>query len=230
VVLSKERRGEVFVLKLQLSGRTRIRPAPGQYIEIESGRGACRAYSVANIPQCDGCLELHVKRREGGQFSHRHCEVLNPGDVLWIHGPYGDFTLRPESARPVLFVATGTGFSPVKAMLASGLLARSRTVRVYWGGRVRADWYFADMIEDLASRYDDFQFRPVLSRPSGNDGWFGRAGHVQKWVESEIGDLRDYEVYACGSPQMVRDAFEVFTTRCALPAAHYRADAFYSGG
>lgn len=228
LLLDKQRQGEVVILTLQLAGRTQIHPAPGQYVDVQSACGVRRSYSVANVPQFSGRLELHIKRRDGGRFSQQACDAMKPGDILWIHGPSGDFTVKPASSRAVVFVATGTGFAPVKAILESGVLTAERIIRLYWGGRTWADCYFAPMIAGLLAGYQNARFIPVLSQPEVHDRWTGRTGHVQQWIEKEMRDLSGYDVYACGSPAMVRDAFKVMTTRCGLPAEQFLADAFYA--
>lgn len=227
ILLDKQLYGKVFVLTLQLSAHTHINPIPGQYIYVESSCGISRAYSIANIPQVDGRIELHVRWHDNGIFSHYVCDSINIGDVLWIYGPYGDFILNQNSSRSILFIATGTGFSPIKAILESGAIPRDRIIKLYWGGRGISDWYFKTSIANLSSKYDNFEFVPVLSRPDILDCWSGRIGHVQNWIESDINDLSGYDVYACGTPDMISDTFELLVARCRLSADQFRADSFY---
>ncbi|MGF1742506.1 FAD-binding oxidoreductase [Vibrio profundum] len=230
VLRSKTLTGEVFILRFQLSKRSTLNPVPGQYIEVECGEGSTRAYSVANVPQRDGVLELHVKRRRGGYFSDNLCDAMQPGDVWWIRGPRGKFSFQESEHRPLLFIATGTGFSPIKSILESNQLKEDRTIQVYWGGRTKQDWYFEDIVDQLSARYADLHFSPVLSRPSKEDNWTGRVGYVQDWIESDIEHLGDYDVYACGSGAMVKHTFEVLTKQYDLPQSRFHSDAFFPSG
>ncbi|WP_258019362.1 FAD-binding oxidoreductase [Pseudomonas chlororaphis] len=224
----KEDKGSVFILRLKLSAHTMIAADPGQYIEVEVGDGVFRAYSIANIPHKDGVIELHVRYRQNGAFSERLKHSVQLNDVLWIRGPYGDFKLDCTSERKLLFIATGTGFSPILSMLASGAINDERVIHFYWGGRFHEDLYFLDSILSLVNDYKNLYFNPVLSSPSRLDGWKGMVGHVQNCVVGEIDCLRGFDVYACGSPGMIQDAFNLFTTQRNLPAGQFYSDAFYS--
>ncbi|POA20285.1 CDP-6-deoxy-delta-3,4-glucoseen reductase [Pseudomonas sp. FW300-N1A1] len=228
LVVHKEEKGSVFILRLKLSVHTMIVANPGQYIEVEVGDGLFRAYSIANIPHKDGVVELHVRYRRGGVFSERLKHSIQLNDVLWIRGPYGDFKLDDASERNLLFIATGTGFSPILSMLASGTIDSGRVIHFYWGGRSYEDLYFLESIASLINDYKSLHFKPVLSSPSRWDDWEGMVGYVQNCVMDGIDCLRDFDVYACGSPDMIQDAFNLFTTQCNLPAGQFYSDAFYN--
>lgn len=227
VVIFKERRGSVFVVRLKLSRYSRMEPMPGQYVEVEMGDKVCRSFSIANVPQRDGFIELHVRYRPDGVFSERLKEVIELNDVLWIKGPYGDFVLDESSNRHLLFIATGTGMAPIQAMLTSGRIRCDQAIHLYWGATCAQDLYFMEMIRDLQSRYERFYFTPVLSRATVDDHWPGATGYVQHCAKNRIGCLKNFDVYACGSPLMIQDAFREFTTLCHLPPVQFHSDAFY---
>lgn len=227
VVIYKERRGSVFIVRLKLSRHSRMAASPGQYIDVEAGENIFRSYSIANVPQRDGFIELHIRYRQGGVFSERLKDVIKLNDVLWIKGPQGDFILDESSGRDLLFMATGTGLAPIQAMLTCGLIKSDKRIHLYWGARCPQDLYFLEVIRDLESRYEHFCFTPVWSRAVADDRWKSGMGYVQDCAKNTIGCLKDFDVYACGSPAMIQEAFREFTTTCELPVAQFHSDAFY---
>jgi NAD(P)H-flavin reductase/ferredoxin len=185
----------------------------GQYINIVLGDGQRRAFSFANPPQVQGHIELHVRRIPGGRFTGHVFTQMKRGDLLRFEGPLGDFTLS-ESAHPILFVAGATGFAPVKSIVedafARGL---TRPMCLYWGVRKRADLYALDLAEQWQREHSQFRFIPVLSEPDPADGWTGRTGLVHEAMLQDFPDLREHEVYVCGSVKMVEAAVPAFLTQ-----------------
>ncbi len=185
----------------------------GQYINILLDDGQRRAFSFANPPQVQGHIELHVRLIPGGRFTGHVFTQMQRGDVLRFEGPLGDFTLR-ESAKPILFVAGATGFAPVKSIVedafARGL---ARPMCLYWGVRKRKDLYALDLAEEWQRRHANFSFVPVLSEPDAADAWTGRTGLVHEAMLQDHPDLREHEVYVCGSVKMVEAAVPAFLTQ-----------------
>jgi CDP-4-dehydro-6-deoxyglucose reductase len=194
---------------------------PGQYIEIIKG-DLRRSYSLASADAANKRLELHVRAVEGGAMSAYWFGQAKVNDLLRLHGPLGSFFLREVARRDLVFLATGTGIAPVKAMLEqlgrSGPAAQARSVTVYWGGRTPADLYC-----ELPGGVDGWRFVPVLSR--ADDSWHGARGHVQQVLLAQGASLADADVYACGSPAMIASAKEALT-RAGLPESCFRSDAF----
>ncbi len=174
--------------------------------------GERRAYSIANAPHDNEFIELQVKLIPGGRFSPRVFTSLEVGDTLAIEGPFGRFTLRPGE-RPILLVATSTGFAPIKSIVEDALRRGvRRPMRLYWGVRFRGDLYQLDLCERWEREHPDFRFIPVLSRPE-DSGWTGRTGHVDTAILEDFPNLQGYEVYVCGSVQLVRGAVPAFLAR-----------------
>lgn len=191
---------------------------PGQYIDVIAPSGARRSYSLAAAPRADGKLELHVRQVPGGALSGWWFDGARPNDLLRFEGPFGTFCRRDKAATPI-FLATGTGYAPVRAMLQE-MAAQGATgpVWLYWGGRLPADLYDAVEFPGL-----DLRYVPVLSR-AGAD-WTGRRGHVQDAVLADHPDLSGAVVYACGSDAMIHSARERLLA-AGLPANHFYSDAF----
>jgi NAD(P)H-flavin reductase len=132
---------------------------------------------------------------------------MKAGDQLRFRGPFGSFTMQEESHRPIIFVAGATGFAPVKSMLE---YAFERDIRrpmvLYWGVRSRKDLYMAELPMRWEREHPNFSFVPVLSEAKQEDRWSGRTGLVHQAILEDFPTLQGYELYACGSMQMVQSA------------------------
>ena len=232
-VLAIERpAADVAVLKLQLPANQNFQYRPGQYVEFVLRDGARRAYSVANAPQNLGeppAIELHIRHMPGGKFTDHVFGAMKEKEILRMEGPLGSFFLRAESAKPVVLLASGTGFAPVKAILEQMRAeANPRPVTLYWGCRRRADLYRHDWCLQAAAAMPNLRYVPVLSEPTAEDAWDGRTGFVHQAVMADWPDLSGHQVYACGAPAMVEAAQRDFVVRCGLPAEEFFADSFTS--
>lgn len=194
----------------------------GQYIDVIGPGGVRRSYSLANASFVDKQLELHIRAVEGGAMSQYWFGQANVNDLLRLNGPLGTFFLRDVTGLDLVFLATGTGIAPVKAMLESmhDLAAEKqpRSVTVLWGGRTPQDLYM-----DMAGIPGRFNFEPVLSRADAQ--WTGARGHVQQALLAVMPGLGQAAVYACGSDAMIRDA-QTTLTAAGLPNNRFYSDAF----
>ena len=222
---------EVMIVELKLPPSERLQYFAGQYIEILLKDGRRRAFSLANAPHADGCLQLHIRRTPGGQFTEHLFTAMKERDMLRLRGPYGSFYLREESTKPMLLVAGGTGFGPIKAIVEQAIAERSaRTMDIYWGGRQHADLYLLPVAQRWALEAPHIRFVPVLSDlPQGGPemvSWHGRSGLVHAIAMEDFPDLSGHQVYVCGSPAMVAAARRDFVGQCALPENEFLADSF----
>ncbi len=220
---------DVYTLLLRFPAGIRARFRAGQYLRVAMPDGDTRNFSMANAPRESDGVQLHIRRIPGGQFSEGVLARLNKGDKLDIEIPYGEFYLRTEFEKPVVCLATGTGFAPIKSII-EDLIARGNTrrVRLYWGGRRRQDLYLLEIAEKWQARMAWLQFVPVLSEPDA--GWHGATGLVHEAVLRDILDLSGWQVYACGNPLMIRTARRDFETLAGLPDGQFFADPFVSSG
>ncbi len=216
---------EVMELWLKLPEGERMQFLAGQYVEFVIRDGRHRAFSIANAPHDDEYLKFHIRRIRGGHFTDRLFSDMHEKDVLRIEGPKGSFYLR-ETDRPIIFLATGTGFGPVKAIIEHAI-AEGHIVPmyVYWGARHRQDLYLHELVQQWAAEYENIHYIPVLSRPAPEDDWSGRTGYVQDAAAADFDDLSGFDVYACGHPQMVFAAKTALMTK-GLDAEHCYSDAF----
>jgi CDP-4-dehydro-6-deoxyglucose reductase len=149
-------------------------------------------------------------------------------EIQRVEGPFGSFFLREDSAKPVVFLASGTGFAPIKAIIERMAEQQIRRPAVlYWGGRRPKDLYMHDKVLEWTRALPDFSYVPVISEALAEDNWSGRTGFVHQAVLQDIPDLSGYQVYACGAPIMVDSARKDFTQR-GLPGDEFYADAFTS--
>lgn len=201
---------EVIRLILALPDGKVIPFKAGQYINILLDDGQRRAFSFANAPQVQGHIELHVRRIPGGRFTGNVFTTLKVGDTLRFEGPLGEFTLN-DSEHPILFVAGATGFAPIKSIVEDAFARGvTRPMWLYWGTRKLTDLYAMRMVEMWQQDHPQFHFVPVLSEPDPADNWTGRTGLVHEALLADFPDLRQHEVYVCGSVQMVDTAVPAF--------------------
>ena len=188
---------DVLRLRLKLPESFRLQFLAGQYIDIILKDGRRRSFSIANAPHDDALIELHIRHIDGGRFTSELFEHLHDNDIFRIEGPLGSFFLRDNSARPVIFMAGGTGFAPVKGMI-EDTIARGipRPMHLYWGVRSREDLYAHDMAQAWAQQYPHIRYTPVLSDPKPSDDWNGRTGFVHLAITHDFPDLSAYEIYA----------------------------------
>jgi len=213
---------DVMVLQLKLPANEKLNFLAGQFIEFLLKEGKRRSFSIANPPHAADLIELHVRYVAGGQFTDHVFGKMKERDILRFEGPLGTFFLREESQKPIVFVASGTGFAPIKAVIEymqhKGI---QRPATLYWGGRRPKDLY----MNEIASRWP-LKYVPVISDALPEDNWAGRTGFVHRAVMEDFPDLSGYQVYACGVPIMVDSARKDFVEKCRLPEEEFYADSF----
>jgi CDP-4-dehydro-6-deoxyglucose reductase, E3 len=218
---------DVIVLSLKLPANERLQYLAGQYIDFLLRDGKRRSFSIANAPHDDEFLQLHVREVPGGHFTGHVFNTMKERDILRFEGPLGSFFLREDVRRPVVMVAGGTGFAPIKAVIEHAIeTGYAQPVTLYWGARRKCDLYMHELAAGWTQRLPGFRYIPVLSEPAPEDAWDGRTGLVHDAVMADLADLSGHQVYACGGPAMIDAAKEDFTRRCNLPIEHFHADSF----
>ena len=218
---------DVVVLKLKLPANERLQFLAGQYIDILMKDGKRRSYSMGNPPHDDEYIELHVRNMAHGAFTEYVFNRMKEKDILRFEGPLGTFFLREDSDKPMIFVASGTGFAPIKSVIEHAFgLGTARQMVLYWGGRRPADIYMGELASRWQQEHDNFSFVPVISDAAPEDNWNGRTGFVHRAVMQDFADMSGYQVYACGAPIVVESAHKDFTTECRLPEEEFYSDAF----
>ena len=218
---------DVAVLSLRLPMNENMLFLAGQYVDFLLKDGKRRSYSIASKPAPEGvtAIQLHVRHTPGGAFTDHVFSAMKERDILRFEGPLGTFYLRDDSEKPIVMVASGTGFAPIKAMCEFALeKGMKRPIAMYWGCRAKRDLYMLDV--PSAWQHPSFKFVPVLSDPTPECQWTGRTGFVHRAVMEDFPDLSGCQVYACGAPVMVDAARSDFSAKCGLPEEEYFADSF----
>ena len=218
---------DVAILSLKLPANERLQFLAGQYVDVLLREGARRSFSLASAPHDDGFLQLHVRHMPGGLFTDPLFRDLPVKQILRIEGPHGAFYLRETSDKPMIFVAGGTGFAPVKSVIEHAFhLGTEREMVLYWGVRSLCDLYLPGLPGEWQRAHPNFTFIPVLSNPQPEDHWPGRVGLVHQAVLDDFPDLAACQVYACGAPAMIAAARRDFAGLRRLPEDEFFADSF----
>ena len=223
---------DVMRVKMQLPANDIIQYHAGQYIEFILRDGTRRSYSMANAPHTlveSGApmVDLHIRHMPGGKFTDHVFSAMKEKEILRVEGPYGSFYLRDDSPKPIVMLASGTGFAPIKAILEHmQFMGITRDTVLYWGGRRPQDLYMDAWVREAIADMPHLRYVPVVSDALPEDGWTGRTGFVHLAVLEDLPDLSGHQVYACGAPIVVDSARRDFTQRGSLPEEEFYADAF----
>lgn len=220
---------DVTIVALQLPANERLQYFAGQYIEFLLKDGKRRSYSMANPPHMDEHITLHIRHMPGGVFTDHVFNNMKERDILRFEGPLGSFFLREDSDKPIVLLASGTGFAPIKAIIEHAAYEKTaRPMVLYWGGRRPKDLYMHALCEEWARTLPNFKYVPVISDALPEDAWNGRSGLVHHTVLEDLPDLSGHQVYACGVPIMVDSARRDFVAQAKLPEEEFFADSFTS--
>lgn len=223
---------DVMQVRLQLPAMEKFRYHAGQYVEFIMRDGARRAYSMATPPHLQDTapgMELHIRHMPGGMFTDHVFATMKEKEILRIEGPFGSFHLHEDSDKPVILLASGTGFAPIKALiLHMQHIGFKRPATLYWGGRRPQDLYLDGWIREQAAQLPFLTYVPVVSDAQPEDAWTGRTGYVHQAVLDDFADLSAHQVYACGAPIVVDSARTAYTRQGGLPEDEFFADAFTS--
>jgi CDP-4-dehydro-6-deoxyglucose reductase len=230
---------DVMRVMLQLPANDVVQFHAGQYVEFILKDGARRSYSMANAPHTlmqpvpggstlAPMVELHIRHMPGGLFTDHVFGAMKEKEIQRVEGPYGSFHLREDSGKPMILLASGTGFAPLKAIIEhlrhKGI---TRPATLYWGGRRPADLYLDAWVREQLAAMPSLRYVPVVSDALPEDGWSGRTGFVHRAVLQDQPDLSAFQVYACGAPIVVDSARRDYTA-AGLPEEEFFADAFTS--
>jgi propane monooxygenase reductase subunit len=215
-------------LVLRLDGDQAFDFHPGQYVDIRiPGTDEHRSFSMANTPADTGRLEFMIKLYPGGRFSGLLADGdLQVGDTLEIRGPYGVFTLRDASDRPLVFIGGGAGMAPILSLLrALAERGSTRPAVFYYGARAEHDLFHLDEIGALGEELADFRFVAALSEPGDAPASDGETGLITDVVARSEPSLAGVDAYLCGPPPMVDAAIGLLDAK-GVPAHQIHFDKF----
>ncbi|MCH9771549.1 MAG: CDP-6-deoxy-delta-3,4-glucoseen reductase [Betaproteobacteria bacterium] len=212
---------DVMQMFLKLPAKETFRFKAGQYIEFIMGDGSRRAFSMANAP-LDSMIELHLRLIEGGKFTSFVFNEMKEKSIHRIEGPIGQFYLR-DSEKPIIFIAGGTGFAPIKSIIEDMIANKNkRKIYLYRGVRSEKDFYMNELVNDWIKKLEGLTYIPVVEDGLSEDA---RSGYVHHAVLEDFKNLNDIQVYCCGAPGLVENAFKDLT-KSGLPDDQFFADAF----
>lgn len=216
-----------IILLLKLPSNEHLQFLAGQYIDLLLRNGKRRSFSLANAPHQDNHLELHIRYYKNGIFSEYTFYQLQKGALLKFEGPLGSFFFREDSERPMIMVAGGTGFAPIKSIIEHSIhCGNRRTIYLYRGARNQQELYLNELAQSWADDYSHIKYIPVLSEESDPD-WQGKQGLVHQAMGDSMEDISQYEVYTCGPPPMIQGLKDLLIAR-GLPEEFIYSDAFES--
>ena len=214
------------MVRLRLQTSPRLRWLPGQYLDVLLEDGRRRAFSIALAPHLGPQLELHVRHVAGGGFTSYVFDELKPGETLRVEGPLGTFVPREDSERPMILVAGGAGFAPIKALVEHFLhLGTRRAMHLYWGARGATDLYLRELPSQWSRQAERLEWQAVLSDPESAKVEHVRAGLVHEAVLEDHPDLSAFDVYMSGPPAMI-DAGRRAFVEAGLPEDRLYYDSF----
>jgi CDP-4-dehydro-6-deoxyglucose reductase len=220
---------DVIQLQLQLPASESFQYRAGQYLDVLLRDGARRSYSMANAPHTGPALELHIRHMPGGRFTDLVFGSMKERDIVRIEGPMGSFFLREDSDKPLVLLASGTGFAPIKALIEHMHERQiTRPATLFWGGRRPHDLYMDEWVRAQCALMPQLSYVHVVSDALPEDNWTGRTGFVHQAVLEDLPDLSGYQVYACGAPVVVESAQRDFSDLAGLDEAEFFADSFTS--
>ncbi len=218
---------DVMLVRLQLPANDPFVYHAGQYVEFILRDGSRRSYSMANGQHNGPAIDLHIRHMPGGKFTDHVFGVMKEKDIQRIEGPFGSFYLREDSDKPMVLLASGTGFAPIKALIEHmQFKGITRPATLYWGGRRPEDLYLDAWVQQKLTEMPNLTYVPVISDATPEDAWTGRTGFVHQAVLEDLSDLSGYQVYACGAPIVIDSARLEYSDLAGLPEEEFYADSF----
>lgn len=216
---------DVLLIKLKIPENIKMNFIPGQYIDILMDDGKKRSFSLANAVYDNELLQLHIRLVEDGYLTPQLFKDYKVGDILRIDGPHGAFFYKKGKNKPLIFIAGGTGFAPVKSIVEQLIHDNSSLpINIYWGARDSIDLYLSELADSWDKSNTNIKFIPVLSQCS-DDNWSGKKGYVHQTVCDDFKSLAEYDIYACGPPIMIESAQTAFKEK-GLKLDNFYYDSF----
>jgi CDP-4-dehydro-6-deoxyglucose reductase len=215
--------GETLLLHLQTPRTQRLRFLAGQSVQLEAG-GHSGEYPVASCPCDDRNLQFHLRRESRDAFA-MHAAGLKSDDIVNLEGPSGDFVLREDSPRPLLFLAIDHGFAPIKSLVEHAMaLDAAESIRLCWIARSATGHYLQNLCRSWADALDNFHYTALAPEPprvASEPAWAGYGDAegfralVGRCLEA-LPTLAEHDVYLAGPRQPAR-ATAAFLAARGLP-------------
>lgn len=202
---------DVYELTLHLKNPLEIDFQAGQFVNIRVDDGKekifFRSYSILSPPREKNIIKSCIKIVPDGRCS-RWLSQIEIGTKVTFMGPIGMFFFNEKSKKETLFIATGTGITPLYSMIADQLeKGNTSPIHLVWGFRYEKDIFYQEEFFELAKKYPNFKITVAISRPQ--EGWTGEKGRVTDFLERNFTsgylDAKRLQIYICGVGDMVQD-------------------------
>lgn len=184
----------------------------GQFITIKVTDKLVRSYSIAGKVR-DNQFGLMVDVKPGGEGS-KYFQSLAVGDQIEYIGPAGAFVLKEDEGNEIVLLGTGSGITPLKAMIEEGLYVKptNKKMTLYFGLRFKEDLFWNDYFNGIAERFENFTFKMCLSKP--DESWKGASGHITKLLANDYADdTSTLSAYLCGNGKMIEEVKEYLLSK-----------------
>ena len=196
----------------------------GQYIKVIHSDGES-PLSIANAPDKKNFIELHLAHPHTNLPAKNILRVVADEKKLILRGPYGNCTIKELSMeQPVIFLARGTGFAPIKAIIEEvKTFKKYPPMHFYWSATSPEGFYMNELLAQWTHEIENFSYTLLLSRPHPH--WRGKTGLLQDVVLEDYPEIAKYLVYVSAPEPIVHDVLHVFQ-KAGLPRDHYFSDVF----
>ena len=176
----------------------------GQFLNLKNDQGWVRSYSLASLPTEDEAMEIQVKRMPDGEMSHWLIDEFSPGMHIEIEGPHGHCLYTNDSPqRSILCIGTSTGLAPLIGIVRDALhQGHSGDIHLYHGVRTREELYLHESLKDMAAQHDNLHYHACVSGDDAGEGF--KHGRASELALEEHPDLKGWQVFLCGAPEMVQ--------------------------
>lgn len=191
------------IIQLQLKPDFPVSYASGDYIMLGFDAEDLKPFSIASAPREDGLIECHIRNQADSEWMQK-LFAIQVGDKLVMESPKEQIRLQPIH-HPIILVAGGTGFAPMKALLETLVKEHvSVPIHLYWGARSVEELYMHNEMIELASSHGNIEYIPVISKAT--EHWNGLKGLVHEQVLQQHPSLKHFTVYMCGPWDMIQKA------------------------
>jgi len=224
VITKQKLSNDIIELKLECSDMFDFKA--GQFVNLKKPGGISRSYSIANTPNKKNVIEFHIRSLPGGQFSEWAHNELSIGDQIPVSEAKGDCFYIPErQEQGLLLIGTGSGLAPLAGILKDALEQKhTGPIHLLHGSSNKEGLYWGNEMKALSEQHSNFHYTACISREKNPEGYTqGRANEV---AYEKISELKDWRVYLCGHPEMVKQSKrQAFLQGAAMQDIY--ADAFY---
>jgi len=195
------------IIQLLMQAEHPITYTSGDYIMLGFEEQDLKPFSIASAPREDGLIECHIRKQSDSEWMEKLFST-QAGDKLVMQGPKKQMALK-SAHETILFVAGGTGFAPLRALLIESLRQEiSVPICFYWGARSADELYMHEWLIELTEKHGHIDYIPVVSDKT--DNWQGETGLVHETVLKQHPNMAHNTVYMCGPWPMIQTAKQAF--------------------